>query len=87
MVLNQVHFGYCHCNSCLLPAAICSQSSRELQTLMSRLLARCSPVLVDTEGVQCVTEMALATLGKQDSEEEEKVAIVDILKLMEVRTM
>ena len=25
MVLNQVHFGYCHCNSCLLPAAICSQ--------------------------------------------------------------
>jgi len=30
--------------------------------------------------------MALAALGEQDSEEEEKVAIVDILKLMEVRT-
>ena len=54
---------------------------------MSRLLARCSPVLVDTEGVQCLTKMALATLGEQDSEEEEKVVIVDILKLMEVRTM
>ena len=63
------------------------QTSRELQTLMSRLLARCSSVLVDTEGVQCLTEMALAALGEQDSEEEEKVAIVDILKLMEVRTM
>ena len=44
MALNQVHFGYCDCNDCLLPAAICSQ-------------------------------------------EDEKVAIVDILKLMEVRTM
>ena len=62
------------------------QSSRALQTLMSRLLTRCSPVLVDTEGVQCLTEMALATLGEQDSEEKEMEAIMDVLKLLEVST-
>ena len=47
------------------------QSCRALQTLMSRLQVHCSPVLVDTEGVQCLTEMALATLGEQDSEEDD----------------
>ena len=85
MVLNQVIVK--HVSSLQQSVVKSLQSSRELQTLMSCLLARCSPVLVDTEWVQCLTEMALATLGEQDSEEEEKVAIVDILKLMEVRTM
>ena len=85
MVLNQVIVK--HVSSLQQSVVKSLQSSRELQTLMSRLLARCSPVLVDTEGVQCLTKMALATLGEQDSEEEEKVAIGDILKLMEVRTM
>ena len=85
MVLNQ--FIVKHVSSLQQSVVKSLQSSRELQTLMNRLLARCSLVLVDTEGVQCLTEMALATLGEQDSEEEEKVAIVDILKLMEVRSM
>ena len=53
---------------------------------MSRLLTRCSPVLVDTEAVQCLAEMALATLSELDSEEDEKEAIMDVLKLLEVST-
>ena len=84
MVLNQVIVK--HVSSLQQSVVKSLQSSRELQTLMSRLLAPCSPVLVDTEGVQCLTKMTLAALSEQDSEEEEKVAIVDILKL-EVRTM
>ena len=85
MVLNQVIVK--HVSSLQQSVVKSLQSSRELQTLMSRLLARCSPVLVDTEGVQCLTKMTLAALGEQESEVEEKVAIVDILKLMEVRSM
>lgn len=61
------------------------QSSRGLQSLMNRLLTRCSPVLVDAKGIQCLTEMALTTLGEADSEdEEEREAVMHILQLMEV---
>ena len=90
IALDQIHFGHFHCKGSVLSlqhsVAESLQSSRELQSLMNHLLTRCSPVLVDTEGVQCLTEMALATLGQQDSEEEEKEAIVDILKVLEVNT-
>lgn len=90
IVLNQIHFGYSHCKGSVLSlqhsVAKKLQSSRELQSLMNHLLTRCSPVLVDTEGIQCLTEMAVTTLGRQDSEEEEEEAIVDILKVLEVST-